>query len=81
MIDTVLRGIVGSDFDVTLDRAAAFAHIVGVGQTRDLEFVADAPGETQRLARAYEAGELGQAADSEQARAWRARLPVSSAGN
>ena len=32
MVDTVLRGIVGSDFDVTLDRAAAFAHIVGVGR-------------------------------------------------
>ena len=32
MIDTVLRGIVGTDFDVTLDRAAAFAHIVGVGR-------------------------------------------------
>jgi hypothetical protein len=32
MVDTVLRGIVGPDFDVTLDRAAAFAHIVGVGR-------------------------------------------------
>lgn len=32
MVDTVLRGIVGTDFDVTLDRAAAFAHIVGVGR-------------------------------------------------
>lgn len=32
MVDAVLRGIVGSDFDVTLDRAAAFAHIVGVGR-------------------------------------------------
>jgi len=32
MVDTVLRGIVGNDFDVTLDRAAAFAHIVGVGR-------------------------------------------------
>lgn len=34
MIDTVLRGIVCSDFDVTLDRAAAFAHIVGVGRSQ-----------------------------------------------
>jgi hypothetical protein len=32
MVDAVLRGIVGTDFDVTLDRAAAFAHIVGVGR-------------------------------------------------
>jgi hypothetical protein len=32
MVDAVLRGIVGADFDVTLDRAAAFAHIVGVGR-------------------------------------------------
>lgn len=32
MVDTVLRGIIGTDFDVTLDRAAAFAHIVGVGR-------------------------------------------------
>lgn len=34
MVDTVLRGIVGTDFDVTLDRAAAFAHIVGVGRSQ-----------------------------------------------
>lgn len=34
MVDTVLRGIVGTDFDVTLDRAAAFAHIVGVGRAQ-----------------------------------------------
>lgn len=32
MVDAVLRGIVGENFDVTLDRAAAFAHIVGVGR-------------------------------------------------
>lgn len=32
LVDTVVRGIVGQDFDVTLDRAAAFAHIVGVGR-------------------------------------------------
>ena len=32
LVDTVVRGIVGDDFDVTLDRAAAFAHIVGVGR-------------------------------------------------
>ena len=34
MVDTVMRGIVGADFDVTLDRAAAFAHIVGVGRSQ-----------------------------------------------
>ncbi|MGA8988665.1 hypothetical protein [Aeromicrobium sp.] len=34
LVDTVVRGIVGPDFDVTLDRAAAFAHIVGVGRAQ-----------------------------------------------
>lgn len=34
LVDTVVRGIVGVDFDVTLDRAAAFAHIVGVGRAQ-----------------------------------------------
>ncbi|MEO6472509.1 MAG: hypothetical protein ABIR57_11205 [Aeromicrobium sp.] len=32
LVDTVVRGIVASDFDVTLDRAAAFANIIGVGR-------------------------------------------------
>lgn len=32
LVDTVVRGIVAADFDVALDRAAAFAHIVGVGR-------------------------------------------------
>ncbi|MET0448331.1 MAG: hypothetical protein ABW004_07985, partial [Aeromicrobium sp.] len=32
LVDTVVRGIVGTDFDVTLDRAASFAHICGVGR-------------------------------------------------
>lgn len=32
LVDLVIRGIVGDDFDVTLDRAAAFAHLVGVGR-------------------------------------------------
>ncbi len=34
LVDTVVRGIVSPDFDVTLDRAAAFAHIVGVGRAQ-----------------------------------------------
>lgn len=34
LVDTVVRGIVGEDFDVTLDRAASFAHIVGVGRAQ-----------------------------------------------
>jgi hypothetical protein len=34
LVDTVVRGIVGSAFDVTLDRAAAFAHIVGIGRSQ-----------------------------------------------
>lgn len=32
LVNTVVRGIVAADFDVSLDRAAAFAHIVGVGR-------------------------------------------------
>lgn len=32
LVDTVVRGIVAGDFDVTLDRAAAFANIIGVGR-------------------------------------------------
>ncbi|KQX75588.1 MULTISPECIES: hypothetical protein [Aeromicrobium] len=34
LVDTVVRGIVTSDLDVTLDRAASFAHIVGVGRAQ-----------------------------------------------
>src|SRR5690606_36629905 len=32
LVDTVIRGILAPDFDVALDRAAAFAHIIGVGR-------------------------------------------------
>lgn len=32
LVDTVVRGILTGDFDVTLDRAAAFANIIGVGR-------------------------------------------------
>lgn len=32
LVDTVVRGIVTSDLDITLDRAASFAHIIGVGR-------------------------------------------------
>jgi len=32
LVDTVIRGILGSDFDVVLERAASFAHIVAVGR-------------------------------------------------
>jgi len=34
LVDTVVRGILGQDFDVALDRAASFAHIVGVGRAQ-----------------------------------------------
>lgn len=34
LVDTVVRGIVGPAFDVTLDRAASFAHVVGVGRSQ-----------------------------------------------
>lgn len=32
LVDTVVRGIVTADLDVALDRAAAFAYLVGVGR-------------------------------------------------
>ncbi|MCD9198255.1 hypothetical protein [Aeromicrobium wangtongii] len=34
LVDTVVRGIVGADLDVALDRAASFAHICGVGRAQ-----------------------------------------------
>jgi hypothetical protein len=34
LVDTVVKGIVGDHLDVMLDRAAAFAHIVGVGRAQ-----------------------------------------------
>ena len=34
LVDTVVSGIVRTDFDVTLDRASSFAHIVGVGRSQ-----------------------------------------------
>jgi hypothetical protein len=34
LVDTVVAGIVGASFDDTLTRAAAFAHIVGVGRSQ-----------------------------------------------
>ncbi|MFI5428291.1 hypothetical protein [Aeromicrobium sp. UC242_57] len=34
LVDTVVRGIVAADFDVTLDRASAFARIVAVGRAQ-----------------------------------------------
>ncbi len=34
LVDIVVRGIVGDHFDVTLDRAGAFAHIIGVGRAQ-----------------------------------------------
>lgn len=32
LLDTVVSGLVGPDLDVTLDRAAAFAHVTAVGR-------------------------------------------------
>lgn len=56
LVDTVVRGIVGIDFDVTLDRAAAFAHIVGVGrgqlETGDAQSAARLVDMAQHLRRA-----------------------------
>lgn len=34
LVDTVVRGIVTADFDVVIERAAAFAHITGVGRAQ-----------------------------------------------
>lgn len=34
LVDTVVTGVVGEHFDVALDRAASFAHIVGVGRAQ-----------------------------------------------
>jgi hypothetical protein len=34
LVDAVLRGVVRSDFDVALDRAAAFAHVTAVGRAQ-----------------------------------------------
>jgi hypothetical protein len=34
LLDTLVRGIVTTDFDVVIDRAAAFAHIAGVGRAQ-----------------------------------------------
>lgn len=33
LVDTVLRGVLGVDLDVVLDRAASFAHVVAVGRS------------------------------------------------
>lgn len=62
LVDTVVRGIVGSDFDVTLDRAAAFAHIVGVGRG---QLDAGDPASAARLVDT--AKQLRQAAELERA--------------
>ncbi len=34
LVDAVMRGVVQSDFDVVLDRAAAFTHVVAVGRSQ-----------------------------------------------
>lgn len=62
LVDTVVRGIIGDDFDVTLDRAAAFAHLVGVGRAHLEEDDVDSAARLTETARAlHAAAELERA--------------------
>lgn len=62
LVDTVIRGIIGTDFDVTLDRAAAFAHLVGVGRAHLEEDDANSAARLVETARAlHTAAELERA--------------------
>lgn len=62
LVDTVIRGIVGADFDIALDRAAAFAHLVGVGRAHLEDEAADSAARLVETARAlHVAAELERA--------------------
>lgn len=65
LVDAVLRGIVGPHLDVALDRAASFAHLVGIGRAEVDETAAveaarlvDTARALQRAAEAERAGRL-----------------------
>lgn len=51
LVDTLIRGVVGPDLATTLDRAAAFARLVGVGRAHLAD---DPPDSTRSAARLVE---------------------------
>lgn len=65
LVDNVLRGVVGPDLDVALDRAASFAHLVGIGRaeldenaSREAARLVDTARALHRAAEAERAGRL-----------------------
>lgn len=64
LVDTVVSGIVRRDFDVTLDRAASFAHLVAIGrgqsETGDARSAARLLDTAQALHRAAELERAGR---------------------
>ncbi|HPU14428.1 MAG TPA: hypothetical protein PLQ19_11645 [Aeromicrobium sp.] len=64
LADTVIRGLLSPDFDVALDRAAAFCHIVGVGRSQtegtDTASAARLMDTASHLRRAAELERLGE---------------------
>lgn len=63
LVDTLIRGVVGSDLASTLDRAAAFSRLVGVGRANLAD---DPPRSTLSAARLVETAQaLQQAARQE----------------
>ncbi|HLR84421.1 MAG TPA: hypothetical protein VK059_05695 [Nocardioidaceae bacterium] len=57
LVDTLVRGLVGDDLATTLDRAAAFARLVGVGRAHLAD---DPPQSTQSAARLVETAHVLQ---------------------
>ncbi|UYM04761.1 hypothetical protein [Solicola gregarius] len=57
LVDTLIRGVVGSDLATTLDRAAAFARLVGVGRAHLAD---DPPNSTLSAARLVETAQALQ---------------------
>ncbi|MDN5854685.1 MAG: hypothetical protein L0K86_17915 [Actinomycetia bacterium] len=57
VVDTLIRGVVGRDLATTLDRAAAFARLVGVGRAHLAD---DPPDSTQSAARLVETAQVLQ---------------------
>ena len=57
LVDTLIRGVVGPDLAATLDRAAAFARLVGVGRAHLAD---DPPDSTLSAARLVETAQVLQ---------------------
>lgn len=57
LVDTLIRGLVGPDLATTLDRASAFARLVGVGRAH---LAADPPESTVSAARLVETAQVLQ---------------------